>query len=144
MATWPPTGIGRCSALRGDPFDPIRNHGRNRLAEATTLLAEIDRRVTLRARAIAADPPVYIVNWLGPRPAAGDDTWVWEDLVREIEQYRLVTATTDQSLPLGPTPPPDASWQQCWLRELAQDLADACFARMVYQHRIVGTPQERQ
>lgn len=68
-------------ALRGDPFDPIRNHGRNRLADAATLLAEIDRRVTPRARAAAADPPAYIVNWLGYRPAAGDDTGIWEGLV---------------------------------------------------------------
>jgi hypothetical protein len=130
--------------VRGAALDSIRNQERNRLADAAILLAEIDRRVTQRARAAAADPPAYIVNRLGPRPAAADDTGTWEDLVRDIEQYRLLTATTDPTLPLGPTPPPDASWRQCWRRELAQDLAEACFARMVYQHRIVGTPQERQ
>ena len=123
--------------------DLIRNHGRNALAEAATLLSEIDRRVTTRVRTVMADPPVYLTSALGPRPAAGDDSGMWECLATEIEQYRLLTGTTTPAEALGATPTPTSSWQQSWRRELAGNLADAYHARMHYQHRVIGTPQER-
>jgi hypothetical protein len=127
--------------LRGDQTDQVL--ARERLAHAATVLAEIDRRVTSRVEAASADPPTYIINAVGPYPSNDDARDLWESTVDQIESYRLLTGTTDPVRALGPTPSPDSSWQQSWRRELAQDLVDAWFARMDDQHRVIGTPEER-
>ncbi len=131
--------------------DPVCNHQRRPLAEAATLLSEIDRRVTTRMRTVIANPPVYITRALGPRPAAGDNaaddyfgaTSRWDRLAAETEEYRLLTGAADATRALGPTPTPVNSWQQCWRRELAGEVADAYYVRMRYQHQVIGTAEDR-
>jgi hypothetical protein len=129
--------------LRGDLWDRLHPHGGPAALWAAAISDEVTRRVDERLERIADDPPAYITGVLGGFPAEEKRQGEWLSRVEQIEEYRLLTGTTDPSHALGPTPPPDSSWQQCWRRELTQDLADAHKSQMTYQHRIVGKPSER-
>jgi hypothetical protein len=129
--------------LRGELWDPLRSHGGDPALWATAVSDEVARRVQARVDAIAADPPAYVTGALGPWPAEEERQGDWLNRVDQIEEYRLLTGTTDPSRALGPAPAPDSSWQQCWRRELAQDLADAHLLRMAYQHQVMGSPADR-
>jgi hypothetical protein len=145
-----PTRTSRCAGgraverhLRGELWDPLHAYGGRPALWAAAIGDEVARRVDARVEAIAAEPPAYVIAAVGPRPAEEDRQAEWLSRVEQIEEYRLLTGTTDLSHALGPTPAPDGSWQQCWRRELAQDLADAQLLQMTYQHRIIGSPTER-
>lgn len=129
--------------LRGKLWDPLHAYGGRPALWAAAIRDEVARRVDARVEAIAAEPPAYVIAAVGPRPAEEDRQGEWLSRVQQIEEYRLLTGTTDPTHALGPTPAPDGSWQQCWRRELAQDLADAQLLQMTYQHRIIGSPAER-
>ena len=129
--------------LRGELWDPLHAYGGDPALRAAAIRDEVARRVDARVEAIAAEPPAYVIAAVGPRPAEEDRQGEWLSRVEQIEEYRLLTGTTDPTHALGPTPAPDGSWQQCWRRELAQDLADAQLLQMTYQHRIIGSPAER-
>jgi hypothetical protein len=129
--------------LRGELWDPRHAHGGRPALWAAAIRDEVTRRVDARVEAIAAEPPAYVIAAVGPWPAEEDRQGEWLRRVEQIEEYRLLTGTTDPTRPLGPTPEPDSSWQQCWRRELAQDLADAHLFQMTYQHQMIGSPAER-
>jgi hypothetical protein len=129
--------------LRGELWDPQRTHGGAPALWAAAIRDEAARRLHARVEAVAADPPAYITGTLGPPPAEEERQGEWLYRVDQIEEYRLLTGTTDQTRPLGPTPEPDSSWQQCWRRELAQDLADTNLVQMTHQHHTIGSPTER-
>jgi hypothetical protein len=130
--------------LRGQLWDPLHAHGGVAAMWAAALDDEACTRRAARMVAIASEPPAYITSLLGPCPADQADKGAWLARADEIEEYRLLTGTTDPIHALGPAPPTDGSWVQCWRRELVQELADASFARMLSHHHIIGTPQERE
>jgi hypothetical protein len=129
--------------LRDELWDRSHPHGGSSALWAAVLSSELRDRVVERTEGVNADPPSYIVDALGPSPLEGDWRDDWLRHVQQIEGYRLLTGTTDPARPLGPTPQPDSSWQQCWRRELTQDLADARLSWMTYQHQTIGRSSER-
>lgn len=129
--------------LRGQLWDPRHIHGGASALWAATISEEGARRVQARVDTVPADPPAYITGVLGGPRAEDDRQGDWLCRVEQIEEYRLLTGTTDPTRAFGPTPAPDSSWQQCWRRELVQDLADERRLQMIYQHRVVGSPAER-
>jgi hypothetical protein len=129
--------------LHDELWDSLHTHGGAPALWAGAIRDEAARRLHARVEAIAADPPAYLTGTLGPRPAEEERQGEWLYRAEQIEEYRLLTGTTDPRHALGSIPAPDSSWQQCWRRELAQDLADAHKSQMTYQHRIVGRPSER-
>jgi hypothetical protein len=129
--------------LRGDLWDPLHPHGGPAALWAAAISDEVTQRVDARLDLIAADPPAYITGLLGGFPAEAERQGEWLSRVEQVEEYRLVTGTTNPTHALGPAPAPDSSWQQCWRRELAQELADARLLQMAYQQRVIGSPAER-
>ena len=72
--------------------------------------------VTSRASAgLAASPPGWLSERLGPRPVRPAATQVWDDAVRHVATYRAHHCVTDAATPLGPRPADPAtaaSWDQ--------------------------------
>jgi hypothetical protein len=129
--------------LREELWDRSQPRGGSSALRAAVISNELWGRVVERTEVVNADPPSYIVDALGPSPLEGDWRDDWLRHVEQIEGYRLLTGTTDPARPLGPTPEPDNSWQQCWRRELTQELADARRSWMTYQHQTIGRSSER-
>jgi hypothetical protein len=129
--------------LRDELWDRRDPQGGAGVLWASAIADEADRRALAWAETVAADPPAYVIAALGPRPAEEERRGDWLYRAEEVERYRLLTGTTNPAHALGPTPAPDSSWQQCWRRELAQDLADARVLQAKYQHRLIGSPAER-
>jgi hypothetical protein len=129
--------------LRGELWDRGQPRGGKSALWAAAISNEFWGRVVERTEIVNADPPSYIVDALGPSPLEGDWRDDWLRHVEQIEGYRLLTGTTDPARPLGPTPEPDSSWQQCLRRELAQGLADARLGWMTYQQQTIGRSSER-
>jgi hypothetical protein len=112
------------------------------LLEAAAVIEELDRRVEAKVQAAIADPPAYILRVLGSWPHDPGASALWEVEAVEIEQYRLVTGTSDPIHPLGPPEPPGSSWRQCWWRALTQDLAQCGSTWMRYRHSVFGSAEE--
>ncbi len=112
------------------------------LLEAAATIEELDRRVGARVQAAIADPPAYILRALGSWPHDPGASALWEVEAVEIEQYRLVTGTSDPIHALGPPEPPGNSWRQCWRRALTQDLAQCGSTWMRYRHSAFGSAEE--
>jgi hypothetical protein len=129
--------------LREELWDHSHPRGGKSALWAAVISNELWGRVVERTEVVNADPPSYIVDALGPSPLEGDWRDDWLRHVEQIELYRLLTGTTDPAQPLGPTPEPDSSWQQCLRRELTQDLADARLSWMTYHHQTIGRSSER-
>jgi len=113
------------------------------LLEAAAMIEELDRRVEAKVQAAIADPPAYILRALGSWPHDPGASALWEVEAVEIEQYRLVTGTSDPTHPLGPPEPPGNSWRQCWRRALTQNLAQCGSTWMRYRHSVFGSAEER-
>ena len=113
------------------------------LLEAAAMIEELDRRVEAKVQAAIADPPAYILRALGSWPHDPGASALWEVEAVEIEQYRLVTGTSDPTHPLGPPEPPGNSWRQCWRRALTQNLAQCGSTWMRYRHSVIGSAEER-
>ncbi len=112
------------------------------LLEAAAVIEELDRRVEAKVQAAIADPPTYILHALGSWPHDAGASALWEVEAVEIEQYRLVTGTSDPIHPLGPPEPPGNSWRECWWRALTQDLAQCGSTWMRYRHSVFGSAEE--
>jgi hypothetical protein len=113
------------------------------LVEAAMVLEALERRVELRVAAAVAEPPGYVLTELGPPPSAGAASEGWRDMVADIEEYRVFTATTDPRHALGWPVPPDGSWQQCWRDDLRQDLAVYQAWRQAYRQHLFGAEPEQ-
>jgi hypothetical protein len=129
--------------LREELWDRGYPHGGRSALWAAAISNELWSRIVERTEIVNADAPSYIVDVLGPSPLGGDWREDWLGYVEQIEGYRLLTGARDPTRPLGSTPEPDSSWQQCWRRELTQDLADAREGWMTYQHQTIGRSSDR-
>jgi hypothetical protein len=129
--------------LEGDLWDRSGDHRRT---WAAAVGVELAHRVQDRVQVMTTDPPAYVTGLVGPCPGEEEFywRWAWLDGVTELERYRLVAGVTDRTVALGPAPPPDSSWLQCWRREVGQNLLSGSHVWMRDQHRIIGTPQDRE
>jgi hypothetical protein len=87
--------------LRGELWDPLHAYGGRPALWAAAIRDEVARRVDARVEAIAAEPPAYVIAAVGPRPAEEDRGAEWLSRVEQIEEYRLLTGTTDPTHALG-------------------------------------------
>jgi hypothetical protein len=83
--------------------------------------AELAAEAAVRAAALA-DPPAELVARIGPRPAAGPQRAVWEDVVGGLAVYRARHQPGGSGGELGPPPGarPDDRTRDPWLRRRDQ------------------------
>jgi hypothetical protein len=110
--------------------------------QAAECIQELERRVQARVQASIADPPAFILDALGPWPREYEVAAGWEAMAAAIEEYRLVTETSDPIHALGATEAATNAWQQCWRRELLQDVTQTRFVRVAYHHLVFGSKAE--
>lgn len=113
------------------------------LLEAAAVVEELDRRVEASMEVAITDPPAYLLRALGSWPHHPGYSALWEVMAGEIERYRLLTATTDPTSPLGQPDSPGNTWRHCWRRALAQDLAQCASTWMRYRHSVFGSEGDR-
>ena len=78
-------------------------HNRNSLDEIRLIDFAIRDRLDKLVETIAQQPPDYLQR-LGPRPTDPSDRHHWNNIVRDIEAYRIEHDITDPRQPLGPSP----------------------------------------
>jgi conjugative relaxase-like TrwC/TraI family protein len=82
----------------------------------------LDQRATKALAAARIEPPSYVVEALGERPAEPSKARVWDQGVRKVERYRLEHGVTDKESPFGPKPP--GPGDRLAHREAVRSLAD--------------------
>jgi hypothetical protein len=125
--------LGRdVSELGGDP-ETVKE-------QAAACLPELEHRVRARVQAAITRPPTHLVTVLGPHPRLDEVAASWEAMAAAIEEYRLLTETTDPTQPLGSQA--WDLWDQCWRQELLLDLTRTRFIRIAHHHLVFGSTAE--
>ncbi|WP_406048299.1 MobF family relaxase [Kribbella sp. NBC_00889] len=83
------------------------------------LAAEADRRALTMAEQLAADPPQWAVQGLGPVPADAESRAEWVERAAVVVAHREVAGMTAHDSALGPAPKPGqveayAAWRAAW------------------------------
>ncbi|MDP9336657.1 MAG: hypothetical protein M3Q30_25535, partial [Actinomycetota bacterium] len=89
-------------------------HNHNRLDEIRVIDFAIRDRLDKLVDAIAHQPPDYLQQ-LGPRPTNESAQHHWNNIVRDVEAYRIEHDVTDPRRPLGACPTENvarAAWHQ--------------------------------
>jgi len=102
----------------------------------STLARAADNRRGDLGRTVAADPPIWAVEALDPRPASDRpaEGIEWENSAASVAPYRELVGHDDEVDPLGQPPKPGqvesyAAWQSAW-RALGRPEADRAEAEM--------------
>jgi hypothetical protein len=98
---------------------------RNRPAldrEAHSIDRELQRDLTTRRAAIAADPPERFADWLGPRPNRGSAD-LWDDAAAHIDQHRSAFGITNDRNALGSS---IRAWEESALVDSQRGVTNAC------------------
>lgn len=83
----------------------------------------IDSDLARRTPGLAADPPDYLVDHLGPRPERGAAADVWDEAAARIDQHRYAFGITDTRNVLGSL---SFQWENTAFAENRRDASNAC------------------
>jgi hypothetical protein len=135
----------RRHALLADRRRELEAAGASRVAELASqqpdrarresMVEAVSRRQSVLARAAEVSPPAYLVDELGPRPAAHAERAAWRDAALAVESYRERWGVRDQRHALGePTvsaAPGLESLQQRLQRDSAQRQLEHAQSRLL-------------
>jgi conjugative relaxase-like TrwC/TraI family protein len=97
------------------------------------------------ARALQAEPPEWLITWLGARPTTPAAASVWDDAVTRVAHHRLLHDINQDEPGIGPRPvdPVESHrWQDVMLRLLEDRLWLAYHPTPEVVPLLVATPQE--
>jgi conjugative relaxase-like TrwC/TraI family protein len=83
---------------------------------------ELDRDRSTRALYLADDPPRHVVDRLGPRPARGPVSEIWDEAAARLEQHTVAFDISDSYTHLGRSP----SWEDTAIHVNGREVSDAC------------------
>lgn len=93
--------------------------------EATLLARATRTAIEAATRAAMAEPPSWLVEWIGDRPTTPASAAVWDDTVSRITRHRCIHDINVDHTGLGPAPAEPHSlhsWRQLMLRVLEDRL----------------------
>jgi len=100
-------------AIGGGPAGWAREHA-DTVARYALVRDELQRRARTHARAVALDPPAYLLGALGARPDRPSRAAAWDRAALRIESFRAEHGVTHPELALGERPrefPARAAWE---------------------------------
>ena len=93
--------------------------------DASLLVRATHTAIDAAIHTLAADPPLWLADWIGARPTTAAAAAVWDDAVGRIARHRCVHGVADNEPGIGPAPTEaddSRRWQQLMLRLLEDRL----------------------